>query len=345
MPLELVFEHRNYLPSLFIFFPIAAGAVQVMHHYRKAQRTGMLLLGSALLTVLIVSLGVTTFLRNQVWASEKTLWEDAMLKAPNSARPYGRLAFYYDIHRQYDLALSLYEASLTKKWARLSTRSVTLSNMARIYSFKQDYEKSLSLYDQCLSLNPDDLQPLYNKARLLITMGRWEEAKQIVQNKLLKQKNIPWDDLNLMGLILLKENEPAMALDYFRLANKRSPHIPEIYVNIGISLSMMGYYQKADWFLNLANQMNKGNIIPLFCLIGNHIKAGDSDALNIDANELFKNFSIGYIQDTLQHLYQNGSIVPISSDTLSVVIAQKLKLHATSLSHQPNHMPQLPETK
>jgi len=223
----------------------------------------MLLLSSALLTVLIVLLGVTTYLRNQVWASEKTLWEDALLKAPDSARPYGRLATYYDMAGQYDLALSLHEASLSKKWARLSTRSITLSNMARIYSIKQDYEKSLVLYDQSFSQNPDDLEPMFNKARLLITMGRWEDARQVV-DILLKQKHIPWDDLNLMGLILLKQNDPAQALDYFRRAHKRSPNHPELYINIGISLSMMGYYQKADWFLFQAGQMAPGDITPCF---------------------------------------------------------------------------------
>jgi tetratricopeptide (TPR) repeat protein len=132
--------------------------------------------------------------------------------------------------------------------------------MARIYDVKQDYEKSMDLYDQSFSQNPDDLQPMFHKARLLITMGRWDDARRIV-DMLLKQKYIPWDDLNLMGLILLKEKEPEQALDYFRRALKRYPHNPKIYVNIGISMSKMGYHQRVDWFLFQAGQMAPGEII------------------------------------------------------------------------------------
>jgi tetratricopeptide (TPR) repeat protein len=330
LPLELIFEHRNYLPSLFIFFPVAAGAVQAMHHYRKARRPFMLMLGSVLMTTLIVMLGVTTYLRNSVWASEKTLWEDALFKAPDSARPYGRLAYHYDKAGQYDLALSLYEASLSKKWARLSTRSTTLSNMARIYDVKQDYEKSMDLYDQSFSQNPDDLQPMFHKARLLITMGRWDDARRIV-DMLLKQKYIPWDDLNLMGLILLKEKEPEQALDYFRRALKRYPHNPKIYVNIGISMSRMGYYQRADWFLFQASRMAPGEIIPLFCLMANHVKAGNTEYLKIDMDNLFRWYTVDYITDILQQISQSKLQVPISTETLAPLIAENLKVRGNNL--------------
>jgi tetratricopeptide (TPR) repeat protein len=330
LPLELIFEHRNYLPSLFIFFPIAAGAVLAIRRYRMTHRPFMLMLGSALLTILIVMLGVTTYLRNNVWASEKTLWEDALLKAPDSSRPYGRLAYYYDMAGQHDLALRLYEASLTKKWARLSTRSVTLSNMARIYADKQDYEKSIDLYDQSFSQNPDDLQPMFHKARLLITMERWNDARQIV-DMLLKQKNIPWDDLNLMGLILLKENDPAQALDYFRRALNRFPHNPKIYINIGISMSRMGYYQRADWFLFQARQMTPENIIPLFCLIANHAKAGNSEYLKIDMENLFRWYTVDYIMDILQQIAQNKLQVPISTVTIAPLIAESMRNQSNTL--------------
>jgi protein O-mannosyl-transferase len=293
----------------------------------------MQLLFSVLLTILIVLFGVTTYLRNNVWASEKTLWEDALLKAPDSARPYGRLAYYYDTAGQYDLALSLYDASLSKKRARLSTRSVTLSNMARIYAIKQDYEKSMALYDQSFSESPNDLQPMFHKARLLITMGRWEDAKQIVE-MLLKQKHIPWDDYNLMGLILLKENDPEQALDYFSRALNRSPRIPEVYVNIGVSLSRMGYYQKADWFLFQADQMAPGNIITLLCLMDNHVKAGNLELLKIDTHNLFRSYSLDYIESNLKQVSQNRLRAPISAEILAPLIAQNLKILTNSLLKQ-----------
>jgi hypothetical protein len=35
IPLELVYEHRNYLPSFFLFFPVAAGLIWLIDYFRK----------------------------------------------------------------------------------------------------------------------------------------------------------------------------------------------------------------------------------------------------------------------------------------------------------------------
>ena len=38
LPLELVFEHRNYLPSMFLFFPVAAGLFWLMDYFNEKNR-------------------------------------------------------------------------------------------------------------------------------------------------------------------------------------------------------------------------------------------------------------------------------------------------------------------
>ncbi len=140
-----------------------------------------------------------------------------------------------------------------------------------------------------------------------------------------------WNDLNMMGFILLKQGLTENALEYLRNANKLSPQNSMIFINIGVAFSMMGQYQKADWFLKQANQTTKENIIPLFCLLDNHIKAGNSNDLNTDMNELFKNFSIEYIQDTLLQLSHSKSMVPISSKAISIFIAENLRFRSDTL--------------
>jgi len=330
IPLELVFEHRNHLPSAFIFFPIATAGIKGLRYYQRIRRQPMFLFCCALITVFMIVLGVTTHLRNQVWASEKTLWEDAMLKAPLSARPYGRLAWYYEEKGQYNKALGLYEASLSKQWTNPSAASITLANMAGIYAAQQNYEKALVLYDRSIATDSAYIQALYDKAQLLTTLGKWDQAKEIMASLLSKDKSI-WNDLNLMGFILLKQGLTEDALEYFRNANKLSPRNPMIFVNIGTAFSMMGQYQKANWFLKQAKQMTKENILPLLCLLDNHIKAGNSNDLNTDMNELFNNFSIEYIQDTLQQLSHSKSMVPISSKAISTSIAEKLRFRADAL--------------
>lgn len=330
IPLELVFEHRNHLPSAFIFFPIATAGIKGLRYYQQMRRKPMFLICFTVMTFFLIVLGVTTYLRNQVWATEKTLWEDAMIKAPFSARPYGRLAWYYETKGQYNKAMGLYEASLSKQWANPSSASITLSNMAGIYAAQQNYEKALVLYDRSIATDPTYTKALYDKAQILTTLGEWDQAKEIMVSLISMGKPI-WNDLNLMGFILMKQGLTEDALEYFRNANKLSPQNVMIFVNIGTSFSMMGQYQKADWFLKQANQMTTGNIIPLFCLLDNHIKAGNGDALNTDVNELVKNFSIEYIQDTLQQLSHSKSMVPISTKAVSTFIAENLRSRSDTL--------------
>jgi protein O-mannosyl-transferase len=330
IPLELMFEHRNYLPSMFIFFPIASGTIKGLRYYQHLRRKSMFCICYALMVFLVLLLSITTYQRNRVWASEKTLWEDAIVKAPESSRPYDNLALHYELSGQYHKALGLYEASLSKHWTNRVSPSFTLANMARIYANFQDFDKSMALYDQSIAADPSHIQAIYDKAFALVAFGKWDQARDTMDFLFLKNK-ISWNDLNLMGFILLKQNAPADALGYFRQAIKLSVNNPKLFINMGIAQSMAGQYQKADWFLKQARQMEKQNIIPVFCLLDNHIKAGNGDAINTDVNELFKNFSIETIQDTLQQISQNKSMVPISSKAISSIIAESMRFRSDDL--------------
>jgi tetratricopeptide (TPR) repeat protein len=325
IPLELVFEHRNHLPSAFVFFPVALAVVKGLRYCQRMQRRAMFLTCFTVMASFLVVLGITTHLRNRAWISEKTLWEDALLKAPLSARPYGRLAWYYETIGQYDKSMGLYEASLSKLWAKPSYAAITLANMAGIHAAHQNYEKALVLYDRSIAMDPLYLKALNDKAKMLTTLGKWDQAKEIMVF-LFSKGNSTWDDLNLMGFLLMKQDSPEEALEYFRKANQMSPRNPMVLTNVGVTLSTIGQYQKANWFLKQANQMEKGNIIPLLCLLDNHIKAENRDALKADVNELLKNFSIEYIQDTLQQISNSKSMVPLSSKTIATFIADNLKL-------------------
>ena len=323
IPLELVFEHRNYLPSLFIFLPAAAGIVRGIRYYQNHRSPFMAGICASLTVLLIVVFGLTAYARNQVWHSEKTLWEDVLLKAPDSARPYAGLAWYYNETGQPDVALKFYKASLSKQWARSSFLSIPLCNMAGIYIRRQDYPKALDLYNQSLACDPTYLRAMYGKAVLLTMTGKWDEARQAAEI-LVSQKTMPWDDLNLMGYILIRQREPEAALKYLRRADFQSPRNPKIYVNIGIAMSMMGYCQRADWFLIQASQMAPGDMIPVLALISNHIKSRNVAYLNVDMDTLFRWFTIDNIRDTLRNLSENKLQVPVSAGILSPVIAEAL---------------------
>ncbi|NQZ99563.1 MAG: hypothetical protein HRU01_23895, partial [Myxococcales bacterium] len=81
LPLEMVFEHRTYLPLVGVMVA-AGGAVGMLR-----DRTPRVAWTAAMVCVAL--LGVGTFLRNQDWQDNFILWADIAAKSPQMARAHG----------------------------------------------------------------------------------------------------------------------------------------------------------------------------------------------------------------------------------------------------------------
>lgn len=79
--LEMVFEHRMYLPTIGLVGLLALGFAAVRRFWPQA----LTILGA--LCILVV-LALATQQRVQVWRTDLTLYEDALQHAPNSARAH-----------------------------------------------------------------------------------------------------------------------------------------------------------------------------------------------------------------------------------------------------------------
>ena len=74
----LVAEHRVYLPMTGLTFVI----VGMCRHLKRPR------IFWSLAIPIILILSVLTFMRNQVWKDDLTLWAHALEKSPNMSRPY-----------------------------------------------------------------------------------------------------------------------------------------------------------------------------------------------------------------------------------------------------------------
>lgn len=89
IPLELIYEHRTYLPGVLIFFLMSLGIVYASKNL--LQRAKFILLTS----LLLILYGNGTYLRNFVFRTPISLWSDVVEKSPNSARAHANLGKYY----------------------------------------------------------------------------------------------------------------------------------------------------------------------------------------------------------------------------------------------------------
>ncbi|MDJ0860813.1 MAG: hypothetical protein QNJ82_01070 [Gammaproteobacteria bacterium] len=100
LPLELYFEHRNYLPGFGVFFLLTVGVLLLWERFPKA-RAGLLIAALVLPGILMAS----THNKVKVWESEAALLTYAANFHPNSARAQSHIALYYARHRQVEKAL------------------------------------------------------------------------------------------------------------------------------------------------------------------------------------------------------------------------------------------------
>jgi len=327
IPLELVFEHRNYLPSLFLFLPVAAGLMKLLDYFRQRDNAVRHVLAGFIVLLIIVT-GWGTYIRNRAWATEVSLWQDAMVKAPGSARPLTNLAWQMVYGPQadpgqYDAALKLYEKALLLQKSRSAIDPVIMDNMAGIYFRKGEYPKAIELLQKALALSPDYTKGRYDLSRILISAGKWDAAAAHVDNLLLKNDEHQ-EYLNLKGLILLRQKKFAEAIEYFRKSLSVAPRSNTPLIGLGVACSLSGDYRRAEMALKQAHQVAPNSMTALFGLIDNSLRAGDIDRATKYADSLIGHYSAALIRDELNRLPNNNLLPPISPVQISRVIEKQL---------------------
>jgi tetratricopeptide (TPR) repeat protein len=274
MPLELIFEHRNYLPSLFLFLPVAAGFNKLLNHYEKKNQTFRFVLICSLILI-IAGIGSGTYIRNMAWATEKTLWEDAMQKAPNSHRPFHNLAWsYYTKIGQYDKAIELYEKSLNLRTNNNSANPTAMSNLALLYVQKKNYQKAIGLWQSALELRPNDDVIRHRYAIGLIEMKKWNAAL-VNLNQLMTRHPRHFDYTYLKGYVLLNQNHYEAALKYFEKCLSLVYENQQALIGAGICKNLMGHYERAEAIFSRVLEFAPDDELSLLWLVETNLNVND----------------------------------------------------------------------
>ena len=324
IPLELIFDHRNYLPSFFLFVPVTVYLKKIISFY-KNQNHYLYYFLIVFVTLLIISLGLGTYTWNMAWKSEKSLWEDAAQKAPGSARPVQNIAgLYYSKIGSFDKAIQLYTKALDLYDSKPQyTKFISYYSIANLYYEKHEYKKAYEYIVKAIDIYPENHNSRFKKVQFLLYQGRLVDAQKEIDS-LLSQDGSIAKFLLMKGRLLLLQTKKEEAIGYFRKSLKKNPYDPDTNLYLGVSLILQAQYEKAEMYLQASNNISPGNIYILFALIENSHLSNRIAKKDFYIDKLFAQHTIKEIKSSLMELNKNYFLPPISQELLNQIISHGL---------------------
>ncbi len=179
MPMiDVINEHRLYLATAGFCTALATGVF--LAAARWEDRRPALPWAAALLLSALGVYGLATHLRNQVWQSEITLWEDVFKKSPRKARPYDELGLAYARQGRFSEAVPLYQQAIA-----LNPNFATYySNLGVAYGSLGDPQNAQQMFRQALKVDPGNAHVHNNLGVLYLRQQRLKEAEEMFRRAL-----------------------------------------------------------------------------------------------------------------------------------------------------------------
>jgi tetratricopeptide (TPR) repeat protein len=331
IPLEMVFEHRNYMPSLFLFLPVAAGLKHLIDHY-SSDRKAMKGLMIGFITLWIAVSGFATYTRNMAWKNEQTLWEDALGKAPGRSRPYLNLASVYQ-KTDPDRAIRLYQAAMhLNDDTRHKPEIVSLINLANMTAARlQIHETAIRMHRRILELKPGFYPARYHLAQSLIATGDMEGADTQIK-KLLAKNPESVNFLCMQAVILLRQNHVDQALTHLIKAVTMAPDDDNVRILLGAARYLAGHHGAAENQFERAYSLSGKKMTALFLLIQNSVRSGNTQKAGRYAGQLVSMSGAASIADALRQIRHSKLDWLLSKKLLTPVISDAMTAHARKIS-------------
>ena len=241
---DVIFEHRLYLPMVgFSFFLVSA----VYYIFENKSLKPMVVI----LLIITSCYSVLSYRRNFVWKDELTLWNDAVLKSPQKARPYSGRGFAYSNKGNLDQAISDYNKAITIN----PEYADVYNNRGLAYFNKGNLNQAFSDYNKAIEINPNNAEAYYNRGNAYFNKGNLNQAISDFNKAI--TINLKYADAyyNRGNAYVNKGNSPQAISDYTK-AIEINPNNAEAYNNRGSAYANKGNLNQAFSDFNKAITIN-----------------------------------------------------------------------------------------
>ncbi|MDY7034894.1 MAG: tetratricopeptide repeat protein [Thermodesulfobacteriota bacterium] len=272
-PLELIYEHRNYIPSMLFFVPVAIGLIHLVELY--STKTIIKYSISVFIVLILISFGHSTFVRNFIWKNGISLWIDASEKAPDQFRVHHNLGLYYQDHGDNEKAITEYEKALKSPFIYMKNAVVkTYCNLGNLYEGLKDYKKAKFYYKKALQIKPDLHLAFNGLASIYYKEGENDLADRYLHRALKANPGDLRANYN-MGLYLLKNRMPGKAIRHLIAVISSKGLENKTLLYLGIAYKQMGLNGRAVTYFREAKIMDPKNLTPHLHLAEIYYKTGN----------------------------------------------------------------------
>ena len=236
--LEIVYEHRNYLPSMLTLLMIVSLALQ----YNRLQ---VYIIGVICSVALLFALW--TYQRNYTWTDDLLLWQDSVDKSPLMARPRNNLANALSRRGQHAAAIEQLELAIQLRPGNARTHF----NLANEYREAKKANEAVEHYTLAIKFLPDFVFAHNNLAVLLNDMGMIPQAIEHYLQAL-EIDPVFVEAHNNLGAAYAKQGDYQKALQYYEKALSLNPgdvyaqkNIASVYNELGSQLAKQGMTSQA----------------------------------------------------------------------------------------------------
>jgi protein O-mannosyl-transferase len=222
-PIEIIFEHRTYLPFIMTSLMAVIGTQKIIRSKRIA---------FGLLCGIIALFSVWTYQRNTTWQDELSFYRDCVEKSPGKFRPHNNLGIAFYNSNQFLKAIQQYQIAIQLDPDNKNIAS-TFNNIGNAYLKIERVDEAMSFFKQALDRNPTFASAHINMGTALIQKNRISEAIDHF-SAVLKNDPINVEAHINMGLALARSDHTDEAILHYETALRIFPYHPEIYNNIGV---------------------------------------------------------------------------------------------------------------
>jgi protein O-mannosyl-transferase len=248
--LQLVYEHRNYLPSMLFFVPVSIFIVYGLSYFEKRKR--MIAVLSPVITAIIIIIGVNAHTYNEISKDEISLWEHNAEKAPDLDIVHNNLGVALLKAGRFPEAFAeLTKALESRSICDVAVKFNTYHSLGDYYLLRGDAEKADLFYEKALEWFSSSADIYNNRAAILIKKKKLEEAEIMLKKAISLQQDNAYFHITL-GKIYLYRGYPDQTIKEAQKANSLGGDQLEAYWLMSEAFKEKRDYRMSDHFRRLA---------------------------------------------------------------------------------------------